>query len=78
MYEPSLPASGMTMFGENGFIIGSEAFASDAELAKTVAHETFRLSTSASAGGASARLATSETADAFGFAERAWQWILGA
>lgn len=25
-YEPGLPASGMTMFGENGFLMGPEAF----------------------------------------------------
>ncbi len=32
-------ASGMTMFGENGFLIGNEAFASDAELGKAILHE---------------------------------------
>jgi DNA-directed RNA polymerase subunit RPC12/RpoP len=45
-YEPGLPASGMTMFGENGFLIGREAFTSEAELAKTVLHELYRLTTS--------------------------------
>jgi hypothetical protein len=30
-YEPGLPSSGMTMFGENGFLIGREAFSSAAE-----------------------------------------------
>ncbi|MCB9654682.1 MAG: hypothetical protein H6729_11190 [Deltaproteobacteria bacterium] len=70
-YEPGLPASGMTMFGENGFLIGREAFASQAELGKTVLHELYRLGTSASASGVSGSLAASETAAAFGFAERA-------
>jgi hypothetical protein len=70
-YEPGLPASSMSMFGENGFLIGREAFASAAELGKTILHELYRLETSASAGGVSAGLAASETAAAFGFAERA-------
>lgn len=70
-YEPGLPASGMTMFGENGFLIGREAFSSEAELGKTILHELYRLGTSASAGGVSGNLASSETAAAFSFAERA-------
>lgn len=70
-YEPGLPASGMTMFGENGFLIGREAFTSEAELGKTVLHELYRLQTSASASGVSGGLATGETAAAFSFAERA-------
>jgi hypothetical protein len=70
-YEPDLAASGMTMFGENGFLLGREAFASRAELGKTILHELYRLGTSASAGGVSGQLATSETEAAFRFAERA-------
>ncbi|WP_373229089.1 hypothetical protein [Cohnella sp.] len=70
-YEPGLPASGMTMFGDNGFLIGNEAFSSEAELAKTVLHELYRLTTSASAEGVSAGLATKETQAAFNFAEKA-------
>lgn len=31
-YEPRLPTSGMSYFGENGFYLGREAFASEAEL----------------------------------------------
>jgi hypothetical protein len=72
-YEPDLPASGMTMFGENGFLIGREAFASKAELSKTVLHELHRLATSQSAGGVSGILATEETAAAATFAERAFE-----
>lgn len=59
------------MFGENGFVLGREAFASQAELGKTVLHELHRLSTSSSAGGVSGGLAAEETAAAFSFAERA-------
>jgi hypothetical protein len=70
-YEPGLPASGMTMFGDSGFLIGREAFTSEAELGKTLLHELYRLSTTNSAGGASGALVGQETAAAFGFAERA-------
>ena len=70
-YEPGLPASGMTMFGENGFLIGKEAFSSGDELGKTVLHELHRLNTSASANGVSGALATKETQAAFDFAQRA-------
>lgn len=77
-YEPGLPASGMTMFGENGFLIGREAFASDAELNKTVLHELHRLNTSASSGGVSGDLAAEETQAAFDFAERAANQVLEA
>jgi len=70
-YEPGMPASGMTMFGENGFLIGREAFSSQAELGKTVLHELYRLNTSASSAGVSGSLAASETEAAFSFAERA-------
>jgi hypothetical protein len=70
-YEPGLPASGMTMFGEEGFLIGPEAFASPSELVKTVLHELYRLRTTASANGVSAGLAAEETEAAFNFAERA-------
>jgi RHS repeat-associated protein len=70
LYEPGLSASGMTMFGENGFILGREAFAVRGELARTLFHELYRLSHSASAGGVSAALAAEETAAAAAFAER--------
>ncbi len=42
-YEPDLPASGMTMFAANGFLLGREAFVSEAELTKTLLHELYRL-----------------------------------
>lgn len=76
-YEPGLPASGMTMFGENGFLIGREAFATEAELTKTLLHELYRLSTSSIGRGAGATgaAATSETQAAFQFAERAFRAV---
>ncbi|MDB4956215.1 MAG: repeat-associated core domain protein, partial [Myxococcales bacterium] len=70
-YEPGLPASGMTMFGENGFLVGPDAFTSPSELTKTVLHELHRLRTSASSEGVSGDLATQETKSAFDFAEKA-------
>lgn len=70
-YEPGLSASGMTLFGENGFVIGRGAFSSGGEFGRTVLHELYRLSHSGAAGGVSGALATQETAAAAGFAERA-------
>lgn len=70
-YEPNLPGSGMTMFGENGFLIGPEAFGKPGELGKTVLHELYRLTTSKSGSGVSADLAAQETKAAFDFAEKA-------
>lgn len=70
-YEPGLPASGMTMFGENGFLIGREAFTSPAELQQTILHELHRLTTSSSANGVSGALATQETKAAADFAAKA-------
>ena len=74
-YEPDLPASGMTMFGENGFLIGREAFSSPAELQKTILHELYRLNMSESASGVSSALATQETQAAADFAARAHRVI---
>jgi hypothetical protein len=75
-YEPGLPASGMTMFGENGFLIGNEAFASEGELARTVLHELYRLATSvAPEAGVNAEVAAQETQAAFGFAQRAYEFL---
>jgi hypothetical protein len=77
-YEPGLNASGMTMFGENGFLIGNEAFASEGELARTVLHELYRLSTSvAPAEGITAETAAAETEAAFNFATRAYEFLRG-
>ena len=70
-YEPNLPASGMTMFGENGFLIGKEAFSSSEEFQQTILHELYRLNTSASASGVSGSLATQETNAAASFAAKA-------
>ena len=71
--EPSMPASGMTLFGENGFVLGREAFTSHPELIKTLLHEIFRLTTSQSTLGVAGGLATDETNAAFSFAQRAWE-----
>jgi hypothetical protein len=78
-YEPGLNASGMTMFGENGFLIGRQAFTSEAEFVKTLLHETYRLTTSAIGRGAGATAATvqAETDAAFTFADRAYQAVIG-
>ncbi|SFC90712.1 S-type pyocin domain-containing protein [Pragia fontium] len=70
-YEPNLPASGMTMFGDNGFYLGPEAFKSKVELQKTVLHELYRLNTSNSGNGVSEALASQETYAAYDFAEKA-------
>ncbi len=72
-YEPDLPASGMTMFGEDGFLIGNEAFISNEELGKTILHELHRLNTSQSTSGVTGDLANNETQNAFNFAERAYE-----
>ena len=77
-YEPGLNASGMTMFGENGFLVGNEAFASEGELAKTILHELFQLGTSAiPSEGVTAATAATETEAAFGFAGRAYEFLSG-
>lgn len=72
--EPAAPLSGMTLFGEGGFVLGREAFTSEAELTKTVLHEVFRLRTSevGATGVASQAAASAETEAAFSFAERAF------
>lgn len=33
-YEPGAPCSGMTLFGENGFLLGREAFKSESEVSR--------------------------------------------
>jgi hypothetical protein len=69
-YEPEMPYSGMTMFGENGFLMGKEAFSSIPELKKTLLHELHRLHTSKSSAGVNAHLVVIETDSAFNFAEK--------
>lgn len=77
-YEPGLPASGMTMFGENGFLIGNEAFASEGELARTVLHELYRLGTSViPEAGVTGATASTETQAAFDFALRGYEFLKG-
>jgi RHS repeat-associated protein len=71
IYEPGMKESGMTLFGENGFVLGRNAFSSSGELTKTVLHELYRLTTSAR-GGASAASVANETAAAWRFADRAY------
>ncbi|MER5866773.1 polymorphic toxin-type HINT domain-containing protein [Kitasatospora sp. NPDC002040] len=72
MYEPGLPSSGFTMFGERGFVMGPEAFVSESEAAKTVLHEMHRITTSEVAGGVTGELAADETKAAFNFANKAF------
>lgn len=73
LFEPSLPGSGFSLFGEEGFVIGRQAFASEAELTKTLLHELYRLGTSSALeSGVSAATASAETDAAFSFAERAF------
>jgi hypothetical protein len=75
-YEPQLPGSGLSMFGENGFLIGPEAFTkSAAELTKTVLHELYRLSASELRGSAYQTAVTAETEAAFQFTERAYEAV---
>ena len=71
-YEPGLPASGISNFGEGGFVLGPEAFKSVKELRKTVLHELHRLNTSQQAvEGVYAELVEKETKAAIDFAEEA-------
>jgi hypothetical protein len=72
VYAPGMPAStsGMTLHGENGFVMGARAFSSEAETMKTVLHEIFRLETASRIG--SAATAARETADAWRFAQTAY------
>ena len=78
-YEPGLPASGMTLFGEGGFVLGPEALASQAELIQTCLHELYRLATSEIGRGAAASrsVVAAGTQAAFGFAQRAYEAYFG-
>ena len=69
----------MTMFEDNGFLLGPKAFSTREETVKTVFQEMYRLRMSSIAGvgypgGASGPVA-SETFDASDFADRAFQAI---
>ncbi len=76
VYEPSLPQtiSGMTLFAENGFVMGPAAFSSGLETVKAMLHELYRLKTSlvGRAGTAIAGpMVTVETTAAHRFADKA-------
>jgi RHS repeat-associated protein len=74
--EPQAPMSGMTLFEENAFVIGREAFSSRPELVKTILHELYRLQTSTLRGATGIQQAVSqETASAASFAEKAFSQI---
>jgi hypothetical protein len=74
VYEHGLSASGMTLFGEKGFVLGRHAFSSAGELAKTVLHELYRLNTSSAlTSGVGGATAAAETGAAAAFAERAYR-----
>jgi hypothetical protein len=77
LVDPGVPSSGFTLFGENGFVVGREAFASNAELTKTLLHEIFRLSTGQVASGATQASVTAQTVDAASFAEDAFNAFFG-
>ena len=73
LYEPDIPGSGFSLasFGERGFAIGPEGMSSDLELARTVAHEVYRVNmTQIPELGIDATRATSETQAAFDFAQK--------
>ena len=69
--------SGFTLFGAKGFVIGNEAFVSEAELKKTLLHELYRLHHSelARGGGVDKHVIRAETNAAFEFAERFYELI---
>ena len=73
VFQADGPFSGLTLFGENGFVIGKEALQSSDELLKTVLHECYRLATSGVK--ANPRLdqtrITMETQNVVNFVERA-------
>jgi hypothetical protein len=72
--EPSNPYSGFTLFGENSFSLGKEAFQSNEELTKTLLHELYRLQNSAKTATSGAKV-TKETHDAWSFAEKMYNAI---
>jgi hypothetical protein len=81
VHEPNVPAgtSGMTLFGENGFVMGPRAFTSRLETVKTVLQELFRLRTSDIAGAAAADgSVAAETEAAHAFADKAVGAMTGA
>lgn len=76
-YEPGAPCSGMTLFGENGFLLGREAFKAESEVIKTLLHELHRLTTSVvRTEGAAMATVHSETQAAKVFADRAFKAVV--
>ena len=74
--EPQAPISGMTLFFDNSFVIGKEAFSSRPELIKTILHELYRLNTSTLRGATGIQeLVSKETAAAASFAEKTFNQI---
>jgi hypothetical protein len=76
IFEPDIPNaySAMTLYGENGFALGRNAFKSSEEFTKTILHELFRLQNGAKVS-ASGAAATAETHNAWSFAERIYNSI---
>lgn len=72
-YQPGLPFSGMTWVEQNGFVISDDAFASDDETARTIAHELYRLKTgkALAQGEINQEAAAAETKAAYDFAQLA-------
>ncbi|MGN7758086.1 DUF6443 domain-containing protein [Chryseobacterium sp. 22532] len=69
--EPDAPFSGFTLFQEDAFVIGKEAFSSPLELRKTLLQELYRLNSSALKGkNVTQEVVTSETKAAFDFADK--------
>jgi len=69
--EPEAPMSGLTLFEENAFVIGKDAFKSPLELRKTILHELYRLNTSKLKGqNVTQQSVSNETKAAFDFAEK--------
>ncbi|MFT3676825.1 MAG: RHS repeat-associated core domain-containing protein [Chitinophagaceae bacterium] len=76
LFEPDLPSSGFTLMGENGFVLGNEAFQSSGELGKTLLQELYRLKNSAVPKfGLTGAQSSTETNAAFQFAERAASYL---
>jgi hypothetical protein len=72
LVEPGHPYSGLSLFGENGYVLGREAFSSSDELIKTLLHETYRLETSAVRSRGSV-VAGPETQATYDFVERVFE-----
>jgi RHS repeat-associated protein len=76
LYEPDLPSSGFTLLTEDGFLLGNEAFKSNAELGKSLLQELYRLKYGETLkSGLAVGQNTTETNAAFNFAEKALEYI---